>query len=498
MNKINTQPGPKIADLSKTIKICNSAKRLEDSGEYLGAARTLGKWWRGVGVRPDVDELSPEMRAVILSRVGALSGWLGSMQQIDGSLERAKELISEGADLFASLQDYVNCAETRSDLAVCFWREGAFDDARVILEDILNNGKENLPYELYGKILLRAVNVEISTKHYEKALYLINKTLPLVGSTRSNLLRGKLYFHRALIFRSLAEDEIGHKNLVSAISDYNQAKAYYKRAKHDRYVAMVENNLGYLYLSTENFNSAHLHLDNSLKMYGELKDKGRAALVYDNKARTYIAQDKLGDAELAAMTSVNMLREGGENSTLAESLTTLGVVLSRGGNVAEAIGAFSEAKETALIVGDVENAGNAVLTQLEELHTALTPLVFRSLYLEADDLLRNSPKVSTVRRLQKIARRQFEAPSLETSETDEKSEADRSWEDFSLSEAVRAYEEDIITRALNVSGGRVTKAAMLLGMSHQNLSLILRQRHKELKQYCVPRKPRSRSRAQSC
>jgi Na+-transporting NADH:ubiquinone oxidoreductase subunit NqrA len=45
-------------------------------------------------------------------------------------------------------------------------------------------------------------------------------------------------------------------------------------------------------------------------------------------------------------------------------------------------------------------------------------------------------------------------------------------------------------KALNDAGGRVTKAAQLLGMPHQSLSIILHNRHKELKQYCMQRKPR--------
>jgi DNA-binding NtrC family response regulator len=68
-----------------------------------------------------------------------------------------------------------------------------------------------------------------------------------------------------------------------------------------------------------------------------------------------------------------------------------------------------------------------------------------------------------------------------------------SWENFSLPEAVRNYEGEMILKALKETSGRITKAAQLLGLSHQNLSLILHQRHKDLKTNCAPRKPRTRS-----
>lgn len=511
MSITKTLKEPKTAIVSGIPAMCEFVKELEDSGEYINAAHAMGDWWRGVGVRPEVNNLPAGNKAAILSRVGALSGWLGSMQQISGSQEMAKDLISEGAYLFESIKDRQNWAETRSDLAVCYWREGSFDEARVILQDVLESGLDLSP-ELHGKILLRSVNVEISTRHYEKAMALVNQVAPLIEDNGSDLLRGKFYFHRALILRAQGEDENNPDYFTSAVEDYGQASLYYKKAKHDRYVAMVENNTGNVYRLLEDFQNAHLHLDKALQMYVKLKDKGRAALVYDNKARAFITQGNLPDAELAAITSVNMLREGGEQATLAESLTTLGVVLSRGGNFDEAIHSFVEAKEAALKVNDLESAGNAILTQIEELQADLSPAVFRSLYLKADELLKNSPKLSTIDRLQKIARKQFEISPEMPAEDSEKiakllkyadkldslfeNKADRSafsWKNFSLPEAVLAYEAEIILKALNETGGRITKAAQLLGLSHQNLSLILHQRHKDLKTNCAPRKPRSKS-----
>ena len=235
-------------------------------------------------------------------------------------------------------------------------------------------------------------------------------------------------------------------------------------------------------MGTGNFVKAHVHFDAALEIVDYQGNIGLAASVHDNKARTFIAQNRLSDAQLAALTSVNMLREGGENATLAESLTTLALVLSRGGNTDEAISTFEEARETALMVGDKEGAGNAVLTFMEELRMELTPIVFRTLYLEADELLRHSPKRSNAARLQQIARVHF---------ADNNSES-YNWENFSLPDAVYAYERDLIRRALEGSDGRVTRAAKLLGVSHQSLSVILHKRHKDLQAHAVKRKPRGK------
>lgn len=474
---------------SKTgvIAMCERAKKLEDSGEYIRATQALGKWWQGIGIRPEMGDQLASKGAAILSRVGALSGWLGSMQQVPGSQEKAKDLISEGANLFESIGFQQDWAEARSDLAICYWREGAFGEARIILRHVLEC-EVKFPPELKAKILLRLVTVETSTKHFEMASTLLDQVASLIANKESALLLGKFYFYRAFTLHCQGEDQNNSDLLRSAVHDYHEAVLHYKKARHYRYVAVCENNIGNAYRILKDFPNTHSHLDEALRMYDELKDKGRAARVYDNKAWAFIAEGNLPDAELAALTSVKMLRKGDEYATLAESLTTLGVVLSRGENIDEAIRTFTDAKEIALNVGDMESAGNAVLTQLEELQANLTSIVVRSLYLEADELLKNSPKKSTISRLQSIARKQFETGNPELVLKREKY---FNWKNFSLPEAVHSYERALILKALNEAGGRITKAAGLLGVSHQSLSQIMHKRHKDLQQYSVQRKRRS-------
>ncbi len=285
MSFSKTLKGSKVG----VIAMCDRAKELEDSGEYARAAKALGEWWQGIGVRPDVDDQVARKKAAILSRVGALSGWLGSMQQVPGSQEKAKDLISEGADLFESIGFQKEWAEARCDLAVCYWREGAFDEARVILEDILGSGEE-LPPELQGKILLRTVNVEISTCHYAIAMRYIDEAAPLIEKCGNDLLLGKLYFHRALVFHNRGDDESKPDYITLAIEGYEKASTHYKKAKHNQYVAVSENNIGNAYRLLKDFPNAHLHLDEALRIYDRLKDKGRAARVYDNKAWAFIAE----------------------------------------------------------------------------------------------------------------------------------------------------------------------------------------------------------------
>src|ERR1044072_672826 len=404
---------PKTTVASGILAMCNFVKELEDSGEYVNATLAMGEWWKGIGIRPDVNKLPVKEKAAILARAGALSGWLGSMRQAAGSQEMAKDLISEGATLFQSADDLQNWADARSDLAICYWREGAVDEARVILQDVLSS-EPRLSSELEAKILLRSVTVEISAKHFEAASGLLDRAASLIETKGSPLLRGKLYFYRASTLRSQGEDQNKKELLKAAVKEYERAGEFYKKAKHHLYCANVETNLGNLFRLLGDPKETHSHLDKAIYLYVKLRDQSRAASVYDNKARAFMAENNLKDAEYAARNSVSMLREGGEQAVLAESLITLGTVLGRQGNFADAVHSFVEAKDAALAVGDRESAGSAVLPQLEELQSDLSSSVIRLLYLEADELLKNSAKMSTLDRLNTIARRQFEAVPAET------------------------------------------------------------------------------------
>ncbi len=63
----------------------------------------------------------------------------------------------------------------------------------------------------------------------------------------------------------------------------------------------------------------------------------------------------------------------------------------------------------------------------------------------------------------------------------------------SLEDQVLAYESGLIKQALETSDGSVTRAARILGISHQGLAFILNGRHKDLLAARKPVKRRRRS-----
>jgi DNA-binding NtrC family response regulator len=62
----------------------------------------------------------------------------------------------------------------------------------------------------------------------------------------------------------------------------------------------------------------------------------------------------------------------------------------------------------------------------------------------------------------------------------------------SLQERVREFERQILVEALEKAGGRVTKAARDLGLTHQGLCYILNYRHPDLLKFRTPIRNRRR------
>jgi DNA-binding NtrC family response regulator len=67
------------------------------------------------------------------------------------------------------------------------------------------------------------------------------------------------------------------------------------------------------------------------------------------------------------------------------------------------------------------------------------------------------------------------------------------WTGRSLEEEVLRYEGELIHQALESVGGSVTRAARMLGITHQGLAFILNGRHKSLLSVRTPVRRRRKS-----
>ncbi|HYG81265.1 MAG TPA: sigma 54-interacting transcriptional regulator [Pyrinomonadaceae bacterium] len=387
---------------------CRAAKGLEDSGSYEAAREVMGELWQRIGERPLVDGLDRQTAAEVLLRAGSLTGWIGSANQVDGAQEAAKDLISESASIFEALGETEKLAEAYVDLAICYWREGALDEARVTLQEVLGRlaSEES---EQRPRALLNSAIIEISATRFNDALRLLAEAAPLFDASESHPAKGRFHNVYAAVLKKLAAAEGRRDYIDRALVEYTAASYHFEQAGHTPYRAAVENNIGFLLFIAGRFNEAYEHLDRAHLLFASLKDSVHTGQVDDTRARVLLGQKRNAEAEKVARAAVRTLEKGDEQSVLAEALTTHGVALARLGRYEEARLTLERAAQAAARAGDNETAGVAGLALIEELGDRLPVEELISLYEHCDRALAASQNFELLTRLRRCARKVLDA-----------------------------------------------------------------------------------------
>lgn len=393
---------PALSRVERVDLRCQIAKELEEAGNYEAACSVLSELWQRVGERPQLTGLDQQMAAEVLLCVGMLTGRLGSIKQISGAQEIAKDLTTESLTIFESLGLTGKVAEAQIEIAHCYWREGAYDEARITLRNVMNRlGPEN--DELKVVALLRSAVVEKTATRFNDALQILNDAASLIERHGSQTLKGNFHNTCANVLKYLGTSEQRADYTDKALIEYAAASFHFEQAGHTRYCARVENNLGFLYLKIGRFVEAHEHLDRARRLFVGLKDIGSIAQVDETRARAFLAQGQNSEAERVVRSAVNTLEKGGEQALLAEALTTHGAALARLGCHQQARMTLQRATEVADQAGNVEASGLAALTIIEELNEYLTQDDLRITYGRADRLLANSQYPEVLIRLRSCA-----------------------------------------------------------------------------------------------
>lgn len=479
---------PTLTDEQRARLRCEAARQLEEAGNYEAAREIMGELWQGVGHHPVVEGLNKRTAAEVILRAGVLTGWIGGCKQIEEAQEEAKNLISESITRFEELQDTEKVAEARMEVGYCYWRQGALNEARVWLQEALNRlptNKGEEVNEVRAVALLRLAIVENAAKRLSDALRICTEAAPLFQKSANHGLKGRFHLGFGVVLKNLGTSERRDDYLDQALIEYVAASFHLEQAGHTRYQGNVENNLGFLFGIIHKFPEAHEHLDRAQALFTSMKDKAHIAQVDDTRAKVLLAEGRIAEAEKLSKSAVQALEGGDQQFLLAEALTTHGVTLARMGRHQQARLTLQSAIEVAQNAGDLETAGGAALTIIEELGEYLTTDDLYMTHQRASDLLADSRDPATLLRLNAAARRVLFRTGA--------SPAPTSWENFSLKNAMRRHEKAIIERALMDAGGVVTRAARLLGYEHGTLIKKLNHQYPELLSERTPAKPRRRS-----
>jgi tetratricopeptide (TPR) repeat protein len=459
---------PSLNENERVLLRCEVAADLIHRGQYEGAREALGELWLGIGQRPPATDLPPTIEAEALLQCGTLTGWLGSVRNVSGAQEQAKDMLSEAERKFRAQGIPAKVSETQYELAACYWRLGQYDEARVVLQEALKRLTDS-DAELKAKILIRRTNIEVWDNKCHDALYILKEAEPVFESA-NDALKGRWHGQKGLVLRRLAAAEGQPDYYDRAIIEYTAAIYHYELAKHERYCGNNLNNLAFLLYKLGRYREAHEHLDRAQMIFTKLKDSGSLAQVDETRARVLVAEKRYRDAERLIISAVKVFEQGGESALLADALVVQGVVWAR-------LGVHES--------GALTQAGHAALTLIEEHGTNwwLLQEDLITVFSRASNLLKGSQNIEDKERL--LACAQVVIKRLSGMQIHDRN--------FTFYGAVEELEAKLIKQALELEGGNVSRAAERLGLKRQTLANMLRDRHSKLYEKRTPPVPRLKS-----
>src|SRR5262245_48079011 len=218
---------------------CQRARELEATGDYETARELLAPFWSRDQDRPTLTGVGDEAAAELLLRAGTLSGWLATLNKTEKAQESAKDLIGESLSRFQQLGLRDKAAEAQTELAYCYWREGAYDEARVLLQQVVEQLGDHKS-ELKLVALLRKALVESSATRFSDSLRILLDAAPLFEATSNHALKGRFHNELAYDLQSLGSTENRADYTDRALVEFTAAAVHFELAGHTRYRAHVE------------------------------------------------------------------------------------------------------------------------------------------------------------------------------------------------------------------------------------------------------------------
>jgi len=111
--------------------LCERALELKERGEFDAAREVMRPLWPQLGQRPNTEGLNQVATAEVLFVAGILTSWIGGQNQIKEADEWARDLLTESMRIFETETDARKVAEVRTEIAYCYRRAGALDEARI-------------------------------------------------------------------------------------------------------------------------------------------------------------------------------------------------------------------------------------------------------------------------------------------------------------------------------------------------------------------------------
>jgi len=349
---------------------CTIVREQIDAGNYEAACGILRPWW-SFGNWPKLEGLNQQSCADLLFTAGELAGYIASTKQLPQGQKHGEELLNGSVALFEQLGLRRRAAEGRIEVALCYYRQGLFDIGRSTLTRVLNElSDEN--WDLRSLALIRLASLERHAGRLNDALARLTEATTIVELS-GPWATGRCHLELASTYKDLAISEEVFSHFDDAKRFYIKALYEFEAVGHHRYIAAVENNLGFLLLNVGSFEESEQHLLHSRRLFESFSDSVRAAQVNETLARLYIETKQYTLAQEVIERAVETFEVTDGEALLAEALTTNGVLACKIGLYGDAKKSFEAAYRVAERCGDNEGAGRALLIMFEEMGDGLEP-----------------------------------------------------------------------------------------------------------------------------
>ncbi len=470
----------------EALSRCEIALEQRDNENPQGALEIMRPLWRGIGTRPDTQNLKPETAANVFLCTGILTGWIGARNQIKDAQESARNLITKSITYYESNNLTREAAEAWSEIAYCYWREGRVNEARITLQQAL----ERLPKGLErARALLKLADVEHSAARYYDVLKILTDNRAVFASIRHLLVKASYHNELAITLRTIGTAENRPDYFQRALAEYRAAEHLCKAAKNYVYCASIKNNEAVVLSKLGRFKEAHKYLDQARLITVRLKDRTRTAQIDSTRAELLIAEGKFKAAEAAARRAATALEKSGQRCWLADVLILKAIAQGRLGKPARAQITLQRAIEVAHEADALNKAGLAALTMIEEVDP-LSPDTLQAAYQQAREWLADSQSREVLSRLSAAGGKLADSLCKEMSR-DEAVDVLLP-KPLDLDQRLLECEHETIKQALEQTDGSVVHAAPLIGRSYQGLSHMIETKHPDLLKTRTPIRRRQR------
>ncbi len=369
-SKLTSQiPSVQLTPTEEVHILCSVARDQIAIGNFEAASLILRRW-SAPGKWPKLDSLNPYTAADLLLTLGTLLGSVAGTKKIIHGHTYAQALLNGAVALFEQLGLTSGSAEARIESARCYYKQGLFDIAREIISTVYPELPDDQP-ELRTCCLYVWGAIERDSGRLNDSLMKLREAASFEMAARSAV-RG--YHELATTLKELAFSESDKRYSDEAKIHFLRVLYECEALGHHRYVAVAENNLGFLLLSLGFHDESERRLLRSRRLFESLADSIRGAQVNETLARLYIETRRYNLAQETIQIAVETFELTDGEAFLAEASTTSGVVAARQQRYGDAKRSFEAAYKVAERCGNQEGAGRALLIMFEEMGDRLDQL----------------------------------------------------------------------------------------------------------------------------